>query len=159
MTLKLVGKKFGRLTVQSQNPTRASLRNIRWDCICDCGNKVIVIGSNLVRKQTESCGCFQKEVTQQTFTTHGMARTKTYATWASIIQKCTNKQHDRYHIYGGKGIKVCDRWLTSFENFLEDMGQKPPGKSMLKRIQTDDDYNKDNCKWIVNEVAVDKVRA
>jgi hypothetical protein len=154
MTLKLVGGKFGRLTVESQNSIKSSSGSNRWNCACDCGNKVTVIGSRLVNSNTVSCGCYNKEIV----TTHGMSYTKTYRTWENVIQRCTNSNATSYNSYGGKGIKVCERWLTSFENFLEDMGQKPPGKSVLKRIQTDGDYEKSNCKWIVNKVSDDKVR-
>lgn len=68
-----------------------------------------------------------------------------------MIQRCTNKKHPSYKKYGAKGIDVCQRWKDSFENFLADMGIKPPGQSVLKRIQTDKDYSKDNCRWIVRE--------
>jgi hypothetical protein len=145
MTLKLTGKKFGRLTVQNQNPVKSSSGSNRWSCTCDCGNKVIVVGSKLVNSDTASCGCLQRE----SVTTHDMSYTKMYRTWENIIQRCTNPKATSYKSYGGKGIKVCDRWLDSFENFLEDMGPKPPGRSMLKRIQTDGDYQKSNCRWII----------
>jgi hypothetical protein len=145
MTLKLTGKKFGRLTVQNQNAIGTSSGAIRWNCICDCGSKVTVIGSRLINSGTTSCGCYNKEVV----TTHGMSYTKTYLAWENVIQRCTNPKATGYKIYGAKGIRVCNRWSDSFENFLEDMGPKPPGRSMLKRIQTDGDYQKSNCRWII----------
>jgi hypothetical protein len=162
MTLKLTGKKFGRLTVQNKNPIRSLYKYIRWDCLCSYGNKVTVCSNSLVNGNTESCGCLRTEsmvAVGKANATHEMSKTKTYAAWAVMIQRCTNKNNPDYKSYGAKGITVCSQWLNSFDTFYQDMGPKPPGKSMLKRIQTDGDYNKDNCKWIVNEVAVDKVRA
>jgi hypothetical protein len=149
MALELVGKKFGRLTVQSRSSVKSNSKSIRWNCQCECGSKVTITGSNLISSNTTSCGCLHRERVIETFTTHDMSYTKTYMTWAVMVQRCTNKNSSNYKSYGAKGIKVCDRWLHSFENFLEDMGQKPPGKSVLKRIQTDGDYQKSNCKWII----------
>lgn len=150
--LKLIGKRYGRLTVLSRNEIRNIKGNICWDCICDCGNKTIVASPQLINgTTTTSCGCYNREQVVRALTTHDMSRTKTYHAWVNIIQRCTNKNKKDYKFYGGKGITVCDKWLNSFENFLEDMGSKPPGKSVLKRIQTDGNYEKDNCKWIVRQ--------
>lgn len=149
-TLDLIGKKFGRLTVLSRNIQNTSKRETQWNCVCDCGNKTVVVGHSLVRSYSTSCGCYRKEQSIEVNTTHAMSRTKTYVAWANLIQRCINKRHPDYKKYGAKGIKVCDSWLNSFESFYKDMGQKPAGKSSLRRIQTDGDYNKDNCKWVVS---------
>ena len=79
-------------------------------------------------------------------TTHGMTNTATYHTWAGMIQRCNNPNFTHYKRYGGRGIKVCERWLNSFENFFKDMGEKPKGLS-IERINNNKGYNPSNCKW------------
>lgn len=76
---------------------------------------------------------------------HGKSRTPVYNSWYGMVQRCTNPKRSDYEYYGGRGINVCERWL-SFENFLSDMGDRPYGMT-LDRINPDGDYCKDNCKW------------
>jgi len=78
--------------------------------------------------------------------THGLCRHYLYTTWATMKQRCINPKHVKYEHYGARGIKVCDRWLNSFPNFLEDMGDRPDGHS-LSRLDNDGPYSKDNCEW------------
>ena len=68
-----------------------------------------------------------------------------YISWAHMKTRCQNPNNDRYHRYGGRGIKVCERW-QSFENFLADMGVRPPGLT-LERMDNDSNYEPGNCKW------------
>ena len=86
---------------------------------------------------------FQPGVAQRQ--THGMANSATYRVWSGILSRCKTASASGYANYGGRGIGVCERWL-SFENFISDMGEKPDGMS-IDRINSDDDYSPDNCRW------------
>ena len=78
---------------------------------------------------------------------HGLSNTKEYKTWTNIKQRCYNPNFIGYKYYGGKGIKVCDRWLNSFENFLADIGLAPTVEHSIDRIDGNGDYKPDNVKW------------
>jgi hypothetical protein len=137
----LTGVRFGRLTVVGRCESNKS-RHISWDCVCDCGSGVTVFGDNLNRGHTKSCGCLRVDTSR----THGMYGTRTYRTWNMMKQRCTNPGNTSYKSYGGRGIKICDKWLTSFEDFHKDMGDRPEGMS-LDRVDNNGGYCKENCKW------------
>lgn len=115
-----------------------------WFCKCDCGNIVKVL-QGYIKHGTKSCGCSVKERLIIVNTSHGMSRSYTYKSWASMIARCFNKNHDAYERYNGRGITVCDHW-RKFENFLADMGERPQGLT-LERKNNAGNYEPGNCKW------------
>ncbi len=147
--IDLTGQRFGRLIVirrMDNNKWGSS----RWLCQCICGKEKIILGSHLYGGNTESCGCFNKDV----HTKHGHStRIKTtviYAAWRNMIQRCTNPNNPRYKYYGGREIKVCKRWMK-FENFLEDMLDGWKHGLTLERKNNKKGYYKKNCKWVTSK--------
>jgi len=83
----------------------------------------------------------------KTLVTHGLRRTPEYKSWASAKQRCTNPNDIGWKLYGGRGIKMCDRWFNDFAAFYADMGPKPSPEYSLDRINTNQDYAPYNCRW------------
>lgn len=142
--IDLVGQRFGRLVVTSECPERNG-GYIAWVCQCDCGNAANVIGKNLKKGLTRSCGCLSNEKRIERSRTHGMSKTREYKIWKSIWKRCSNPESDWYRYYAGRGITVCDRW-KEFVLFYSDMGPCPE-KFSIERLDYDGNYEPSNCIW------------
>lgn len=130
-----IGKRIGNVTVLDYHG------NSYWKCLCNCGNYKSIRTDTLKSKKIVSCGCINNHKVR-----HGMTGTKIHDRWRGMIQRCTNKNASNYHLYGGRGITVCNRWLTSFTNFYNDMGDIPIN-STLERLDSNKNYEPSNCKW------------
>lgn len=137
------GQKFHRWTVVLAN-IRVG-REIHHRCRCDCGNEKTVLSRNVEKGKSKSCGCLSREKSREN-ATHGLSKTPIYQTWSRMCRRCDNPKIERFKNYGGRGIRVCDRW-KSFENFYADMGDIPGPEYSLGRIDNDKDYGPDNCRW------------
>ena len=139
-----VGKKYGRLVIVEDSLMGGNKRSI--EAICDCGKKVNVRLNYLRSGHSKSCGCYRSEKVTDENTTHNMSRTSEYHCWATMIQRCTNPNNQKYLYYGGRGISVSKEW-RSFQNFIKDMGLKPSKHLSIDRINNDGNYCKENCRW------------
>lgn len=147
--IDITGETFGRLTVLGRDGYEGD--RIMWSCRCSCGNVVSIPSNSLKSGNTRSCGCLKREEMAERFTKHGYAaegRTPEYRAWQSIQMRCYNNKLAAYSRYGGRGIKVCERWKESFDNFLADMGKRPSDKHSIDRFPNNDgDYEPSNCRW------------
>ena len=146
----LTGQRFGQLTVINESPVRID-QQVCWICKCDCGNITPpLIGSNLTRGHTKSCGCLHKP--------HGDYYTRLYWVWCSMKKRCYDKNHPTYRNYGRRGIKVCEEWKHDFKVFREWALQSGyvaghgRGECSLDRIDVNGDYCPENCRWVSMKV-------
>lgn len=138
------GARFGRLVVQSK------YENGKWLCLCDCGNHKFVQTNHLIGGAVKSCGCFRREIASKMFRKHGKVGSPEYKSWSSMKRRCLKADNWNYKYYGGKGVKICHRWMD-FRNFLADMGNRPSAAHTLDRINRNGHYEPSNCKWSTRE--------
>src|SRR5262245_36849518 len=124
-----IGQRFGRLIVVSLDTQRGQSRRAYWLCVCDCGKSIVINSGSLSSGNTRSCGCLKRDSTRQRSIKHGCTRngrnTSAYQSWLNMRSRCYNQKNKGFHNYGGRGVKVCDRWMDvrfGFLNFLSDMG-------------------------------------
>lgn len=149
----ITGQTFGRLFVRSDQACRklpsGKIKRM-CDCVCKCGKQVLVSWGELTNGNTQSCGCLNRDIVKTVNKTHGhTCNGKTsgaYSSWCAMIARCTNPKSKYWYRYGGNGIKVCERWLASFEDFFADMGERPKGKTIGRKDHSLG-YFPENCEW------------
>jgi hypothetical protein len=148
-SVDISGQRFGRLVAISRSH-KANDRRWIWACQCDCGKEHKANIRELRKGSTKSCGCytgiFIGAFNMSHAETYGKLR-GLYRSWGDMRYRCSNENCHAYANYGGRGIKVCERW-DSFENFMEDMRPTWEKGLCLDRIDPDGDYEPDNCQWL-----------
>ena len=150
--LDILGQKFSAWLVVAPAPLKG--RSIRWLCRCDCGTERVLYSQPLREGRTSSCGCLKPGLIGKKVKKHGWTGTSEHAIWSGIKARCRNPNVKAYPVYGGAGIKICDRWLngesgfSGFECFLADMGPRPYPKAKIDRYPTQSgNYEPSNCRW------------
>lgn len=163
--IDLTGKFFGEWEVIQRAKKNTSYGNTRWTCFCSCGKAKEVEGSSLVLGKSTNCGCIATKNKSKELTTHGLTGTVEFRIWNSMLSRCYYEGNSSFMFYGGRGIKVCDRWVIG-ENgkhplicFIEDMGLRPTSNHSIERENVNGNYEPNNCKWVTPDIQFNNRRS
>jgi hypothetical protein len=144
--LDIKGRRFGLLVAMEELPRERGMR--KWQLRCDCGaSKVALQKAFTSGGKLRSCGCDNRRSVQ-----HGLSSTPEYRAWINMKTRCYDQTTPYFDTYGGRGVQVCSKWLTSFEAFYADMGRRPSEKHSIDRIDNDGNYEPGNCRWAIQKV-------
>jgi hypothetical protein len=137
----IIGLKFNYLTVIQIVPRIKGAHNVIVECQCDCGKILTTRKSRVIQSDIKSCGCKNNYCTPENI--------GTYKIYIGMKSRCSNPNNTAYKHYGGRGIKVCDRWLgkDGFKNFVADMGLRPGKKEIDRYPNSNGNYEPSNCRW------------
>ena len=142
-----IGKRFGRLIVIKRVNNKGN--NQFYLCKCDCGKEKIIQKYSLIYGKTRSCGCLRKEISSRKNKTHNMTNSRLYRIYRHIKERCFNPNSKSYKYYGSCGIVMCNEWKNDFMNFYNwAMSNGYRNDLTIERIDVNDDYCSENCKWI-----------
>lgn len=164
------GIRYGWLLAQRRDTSRSPAsggRRVYWWCKCDCGAEISVSGHDLQSGCQRSCGCMKYRWIAEARKKHGHSHNRrrpkskgpspTYSSWMAAKMRCSNPASPKFSFYGGRGIRMCQDWMDSFERFLADMGERPPHHT-LDRINSDGDYEPGNCRWASHKLQANNRR-
>lgn len=154
----LIGKTFGRWSVIGIRRDKTHSKAV---CQCSCGTVKAVRVGTLENGESTSCGCYSKELSSERSSTHGFSNHRLFGVWIGMNDRCTESSRKDYCHYGGRGIKVCDRWKRKFDgiedgfrNFLEDMSESFQEGLEIDRVDTNGNYEPSNCRWATRRTQV-----
>jgi len=152
------GQKFNQWTVLNKTD-KPKITGTSYIARCDCGTiKEVAIHDLLNGKSKRCLHCYDRNGEHNSCYRHGLHNIKEYRVWTGMRQRCSNPKSKCYRWYGGRGIKVCERWADSFQNFYQDMGARPTDKHEIDRINTNGNYEPSNCRWITHKENLDNMR-
>jgi hypothetical protein len=140
--IDLTGQVFGKLTVIQRSDIMNNGRRPKWECQCECGRITVVFGMSLRRGKSRSCGGCDRIPEK-----HGEWASAEYSVWGGMKSRCSNPNNPHFKNYGGRGIKVCQEWDSSYVAFLAHVGRRPSDKHTIDRIDNDKGYEPGNVRW------------